>query len=72
MEREDYKVTLEAARVNVGLTQIEASRAIGVSKNTLAKYEKGKTAPTIPTLKKICSVYRVPMDCISFMPVGSI
>lgn len=66
MDGNEYKVTLTAARINVGLTQAEASALIGISKATLAKYESGKTSPTIPTLKKMCQVYRVPLDAISF------
>ena len=61
----DYKVSLEAARVNAKLTQEEARKAIGISKVTLIKYEKGITAPTIPTLKRMCEIYNVPLSRIS-------
>lgn len=64
MEHE-YKVSLEAARVNAKLTQEEARKKIGISKVTLIKYEKGITAPTIPTLKRMCEVYGVPMNRVS-------
>ena len=67
MDLGDYKVSLEAARVNAGLSRLEASTQIGVSVNTLASYEAGKTAPTLPTLKKMCQVYKAPIDSISFV-----
>lgn len=66
MEEKAYKVTLTAARVNAGLTQTDACKKIGISKATLGSYESGKTSPTIPTLKTICRVYKVPMDSILF------
>ena len=66
MDGNGYKVTLKGARVSAGLNQDEACREIGVSKATLVKYESGKTAPTLPTLKKMCEVYNVPIGSISF------
>ena len=38
---ENNKVTLKAARVNCGLTQKEAAKILGVSVDTLSKYERG-------------------------------
>ena len=66
MSDNEYKVSLSAARINAGLTQLEASKKIGISKSTLFKYESGKTFPTVPTLKRICQVYKVPIESISF------
>lgn len=67
MEYTEYKVSLEAARVNAGLSRLEASKLIGCSVNTIASYENGRTAPTLPTLKKMCQVYNAPIDSISFV-----
>ena len=39
------KITLAAARVNAGLSQQEAAKALGVSVATLQNYESGKTVP---------------------------
>ena len=66
MDEKSYKVSLKAARVNAGLDQAKACEQIGISKATIVSYESGKTAPTLPTLKKMCQVYDVPMDSISF------
>ena len=60
------KLTLKALRNNKGYTQEEASKLIGISVETLAKYEKGVTYPDIPILKKIEEVYDVNYDNINF------
>ena len=53
------KITLKAARVSKGLTQKDAAKLIGITVETLANYEKGKTYPDIPILKKIEDTYDV-------------
>lgn len=67
-----FKISLEAARVNAGMKQSEAARKIGVTKQTLVNYEKGRTAPTIQKLMLMCDVYSVPLDCISFLGADAI
>ncbi len=62
------KITLKAARVSKGLTQKEAAKLIGVTVDTLANYEKGKTYPDIPILKRIESVYGVEYNELIFLP----
>ena len=59
-------VTLKAARVNAGLTQIEAAKKLNISVYTLANYERGITFPDIPILKKIEILYKVPYKDIFF------
>lgn len=61
------KVTLKAARVNAGLSQFEATKALGISKKTLFNYENGLTFPDVPTIKKIEEIYRVSYDDIIFL-----
>lgn len=61
------KLTLKALRVNKNWTQEEASAKIGISVETLAKYEKGITYPDIPILKKIEEVYETQYDHIDFL-----
>jgi DNA-binding XRE family transcriptional regulator len=39
------KMTLEAARRNVGLTQKEAAEKLGISNKTLGSWENGITFP---------------------------
>lgn len=62
------KLTLKAARVNAGLSQIDAAKALGVSSGTLYDYEKGKRFPTVPTIKKIEELYGVPFGDLIFLP----
>lgn len=62
------KITLKAARVNQGLTQKEAAEKIGVSKDTIYNYEKGKTFPDPRIIKKIEEVYNIGYDNLIFLP----
>ena len=59
-----YMVSLEAARVNAGLSQKEAAKRIGVNVCTLSNWERGKTAPDIDKFKSLCAVYNCPTDII--------
>ncbi len=61
------KMTLKALRVNVGLTQKEGSKRIGVSQKTLMNWEKGNTYPNQKQIEKICEVYDVSYDYINFV-----
>lgn len=57
----EYRVSLEAARVNAGLTQDEAAKKIGVSKKTIVSYEKGYSVPNWNVVMKMAEVYSVPI-----------
>ena len=60
------KLTLKAIRINKNLSQKEAAKQIGVSVDTLGKYERGLTFPDITILKKIEEVYDIQYDNINF------
>ena len=60
------KVTLKAARINAGLTQAEAAQKLNVSKDSISNWERGKTFPDVPLLKKIESLYGVDYKDIIF------
>ena len=60
-------MTLKAIRVNKGLSQEEASKLIGISKDTLCNYERAITFPDVPILKKIEKAYDVKYDDINFL-----
>ena len=62
-------VTLKQARELNGLKQFEAAEILGVTPETLANYEKGKSYPDIPVLRKIESLYEVPYHRIIFLPL---
>lgn len=62
------KITLKAARVNANLTQAEAAKRIGVTRDTLSNWEKGKSFPNALKLKSVEKVYMVSYNDIIFLP----
>ena len=62
------KLTLKAARVNKGLTQMEAANQLLINKGTLVNYEKYRTIPDIEMAKKMASLYGVSVDDLIFLP----
>lgn len=60
-------MTLKAARVNVGLTQVQAAEKLGVSLSTLQNYEKGKTYPNQKIIDAIEKLYKVKYNDLIFL-----
>lgn len=60
--------SLKSIRINLGLTQEEASKRIGVCKYTLSNYENYKTKPNFEILRKIMDAYGVSIDEIRILP----
>lgn len=60
------QLTLRAIRTNKDLSQEEAAKLIGISVDTLSNYERGKSFPDIPILKKIEDIYGVKYENINF------
>lgn len=54
-----FQVTLKAARVNAGLTQEAAAKALGKTKGTLCRWEQGKGTIDIKDFLKMCDMYHV-------------
>lgn len=61
------KLTLKAARINQGLTQKEAGKALGLSEYVIANWEHGRTFPNAIQLKKLEQIYHVPYDNLIFL-----
>lgn len=61
------KYTLRTARDIRGLSQKEAAKRIGVSVETLRNYERGKSYPDVPIIKRIESVYEITYDRLIFL-----
>lgn len=61
------QISLAAARVNAGMTQKDIADKLGVSKNTIINWEKGKVKPSPANLIALSTVYRMPVDYI-FLP----
>ena len=60
------KITLRAARSNANLTQAEAAKKIGVSRDTIANWENGKTSRSVGKFKQIEAVYGISYDELDF------
>lgn len=61
------KLTLKALRVNAGYSQKEAAQLLGLSNQTLCKWERGKSFPSQPHIEAICKLYGVHYDSINFV-----
>jgi len=62
------KLTLRAARVNKYLTQDEAAKLLKIGPDTLSNYERGRSFPDVPVIKRIEEVYGLSYDDIIFLP----
>lgn len=61
------KISLEAVRVNAGMSQKEWAKKLGVSNNTVINWEKGNTEPTLSQVREMSLLSGIPMDFI-FVP----
>lgn len=59
----------ETARELNGMTQTVAAKQIGVTPETLSNYERGRSYPDIPVLRKIEQVYGVDYNRLIFLPI---
>lgn len=59
-----YTVSLRAARVNADLTQKEVALAMNVNVSTIANWENGKYSPDVDQFRKLCEIYKCPIDVI--------
>lgn len=62
------KISLAAARVNAGLNQKDAAKALGVSNKTLCSWEQGQSFPKADKIELLCTLYKVPYDALNFLP----
>lgn len=66
------KISLEAARINAGLSQKEVAVSLGVSNKTVSSWENGKTFPSAPMIDALCELYKMSYDDINFLPPNSL
>lgn len=52
-----------------GFSQSTAAEMLGISTDTLSNYQRGKSYPDIPVLRKIENVYEVRYDQLIFLPI---
>jgi len=62
------EITLKAARVNAGLTQIQVAKRVGTTKNTISNYERYITIPDMEMAKKLATVYGCTVNDLKFHP----
>lgn len=62
------KWTLKAIRINLGKSQQEMAEMLGISRETYQSYEKYKTFPDVPIIKKIIEISNIDFDDIIFLP----
>ena len=60
----DMRVTLEACRVNTGMTQTQFAEQLGVSLSTIYNWERGNSEPNLTQLRKISELSTIPMGSI--------
>lgn len=61
-------ITLKSARVNKNLTQAEAAKKLEISVDTLSNYERGKSFPDVPIIKRMEDLYGIPYSDLIFCP----
>ena len=66
------KVTLPVARKIAGMTQVDLAKAVNVSENTVIKWEKGRSEPTVTQALQIADVVNRPLDSIIFLPKNAV
>lgn len=50
-------LTLQAARVNAGLSQADVLNATGIARSTLTRWERGITVPSARNREVLCGLY---------------
>lgn len=65
----ETRMTLKQAREINKLKQSDAAENLGISVETLSNYERGKSYPDIPTLRKIEELYKIPYARLIFLPL---
>lgn len=67
----DRKWRLCACRINAGYTQKEVAGIIGISEQTIIKWEAGETAPKMEYAQKLSELYAVPLAYMDFSKEGN-
>ncbi len=63
----NFRISLEACRVNAKLRQTDLAMQLGVCRDTIRNWEKGITSPTSVQLQQISEITGIPMQYI-FLP----
>lgn len=63
----EIKMTLKALRINNNFTQQEAGEKLGVTKDTISRWENAKSFPDAMQIKAIETLYNVTYNNIIFL-----
>ena len=55
---------LKLMRSRMGMTQEEVAEQVGVSRQAVAKWEKGETLPDVESCVKLADLFGVPLDML--------
>lgn len=58
------KLSIEALRVNLGMTQQDVADRLGVSRHTVMNWEKGDMVPKELVIYALAKLYNVEIDTI--------
>lgn len=58
------EITLEACRVNKGMTQKQVSKMLGISNNTYSMWEQYKTPLKAYQIEKLSEIFEIPIENI--------
>lgn len=58
----EFKISLKAARINAGMEQSTVAAALGVQRDTISRWENGKTHPKADQLIKLSELYQIPVE----------
>lgn len=61
------KMSLKAARVNIGLSQKQVAEKINVNPKTVWSWENGITYPNPVQIQALCDLYHMSYDDIIFL-----
>lgn len=64
MEQEEFPNIIANLRKQAGMSQEELGKRLGVSQQTISAWEKGKTQPDLAQLRRLASLFSVPVDVL--------
>ena len=67
----NMKWRLVACRVQAGYTQKEVAEVIGVTEQTIIKWEAGETAPKMEKAQMLSELYRIPLAYMDWSKEGN-
>ena len=59
-----------SARKKAGLSQEDTAEKLGVSRQTISKWETGETLPDIGQAKRLASIYGLSLDALTEFDIG--